>query len=261
LAAVQRQLDSWAAADMVLGWLQDFGLTHARVSVAQWGVALMAAPAVVVLSLLAIAVLVTPAVVKLVTQRRFADLERKRGGSNVGSVMHALGLTTIALLLTVASMPLWFFPLMILVLPPLIWGWLAYRLMVYDVLAEHASKWERRQLIKRHRSSLWLMGIITGYLGGAPSLLWASGLVFMALAPVFIPLAIWMYMLVFAFSALWFTHFALKALKDLREETPVLTPIEEVAGRQARPGGFAATFPQTLPDTDLDRTAARPRLP
>ena len=109
-------------------------------------------------------------------------------------------------------------PPLVLILPPLIWGWLTYRVMTYDVLAEHASREERRELVLRYRSSLLGMGVLTGYLGAAPSLVWASGALVLVFAPVLVPLAVWIYTLVFAFSALWFAHFALSALQALRAE-------------------------------------------
>ena len=58
-----------------------------------------------------------------------------------------------------------------------------------------------------------LIGIVTGYLGAAPSLLWASMAIFIPLAPLLVPVAIWIYTLVFAFSALWFAHYTLTALQ------------------------------------------------
>ena len=45
----------------------------------------------------------------------------------------------------------------------------------------------------------------------------ASGAIFVALAPVLVPLAIWIYALVFAFSSLWFAHYCLSALEQLRK--------------------------------------------
>jgi len=65
------------------------------------------------------------------------------------------------------------------------------------------------------------MGELTGYLGAAPSLLWASGALAIVFAPVLVPLAVWIYTLVFAFSALWFAHYALVALQGLRAEQVV----------------------------------------
>jgi hypothetical protein len=64
---------------------------------------------------------------------------------------------------------------------------------------------------------LLAMGVLCGYLGAAPSLVWVSGVMFIVLAPLLVPLAIWIYTLVFAFSSLWYTHYALAALQQLRE--------------------------------------------
>jgi len=41
------------------------------------------------------------------------------------------------------------------------------------------------------------------------------------LAPLLVPVAIWIYTLVFAFASLWFAHFALAALQRLRSDTAV----------------------------------------
>ena len=59
---------------------------------------------------------------------------------------------------------------------------------------------------------------MTGYLGAAPSLVWASGALTVVLAPLLVPLAVWIYTLVFAFAALWFAHFGLAALQAMRAE-------------------------------------------
>ena len=178
----------------------------------------LSTPVIVVLSLLLVAAFMTPAMLKLVATRRFSTLEPKHGGSFFGSLFGALWATLAALILLVVSIPLWLVPPLVLVLPPLIWGWLTYRVMAYDVLAEHASRDERRELLRRHRGRLLGMGVLTGYLGAAPSLVWASGALLIVFAPVLVPLAIWIYTLVFAFSALWFAHYALAALQALRAE-------------------------------------------
>jgi len=109
---------------------------------------------------------------------------------------------------------------MVLILPPLIWGWLTYRVFACDALAEHASADERKRILREHRGSFLLMGVLSGYLGAAPRLLWASGAMVIALAPLLVPVAIWIYTLVFAFASLWFAHFALAALQHLRATSP-----------------------------------------
>ena len=51
--------------------------------------------------------------------------------------------------------------------------------------------------------------------------MWASGWFFAAAFPILIPVAIWIYTLVFAFSALWFAHYCLAALEQLRSARAV----------------------------------------
>lgn len=191
-------------------------------------VVLLVSPILIMIALGVVAVVMTPRMVEVVAQRRFPLLARKRGAGSVASALWALSSTAIALLVFTLSIPLWFVPPMILVLPPLIWGWLTYRVMTFDALAEHASKSERASLLKEHRYRLILMGVICGYAGAAPSLVWASGIVFAAAFWILIPLAVWMYALVLAFSSLWFAHYGLAALYSFRaaqgDQEGVLAP-------------------------------------
>jgi hypothetical protein len=117
----------------------------------------------------------------------------------------------------VITLPLWFIPPLVLIVPPLIWGWLTCRVMAFDVLALHADPAERRTLLRQHRWPLLAIGVFAGALGAAPGALWAVGApVWLPLAPILVPLSVWVYTLVFAFSALWFAHYALAALQALR---------------------------------------------
>jgi hypothetical protein len=202
-----------------MGWLEGMGFGSLKAAIAPLIIVLAATPVVVIGSLLFVAFLMTPAMVSLVAERRFHQLERKKGAGLFASVMWSLGAVLIAAIALLASVPLWFIPPLILIIPPLIWGWLTYRVMSFDALASHASSEERRSVMKRHRTQLLGMGVVAGYLGAAPTLLWASGVMFVVLAPVFIVAAIWIYTLVFAFSSLWFAHFCLDALNRLRAES------------------------------------------
>jgi hypothetical protein len=227
--AVLDTFNSWDVLNAMFRWLEGIGLRSLKSALAPMVVLFLATPLLVVLSLLSVALLMAPAMLRLVADRRFPALERRRGGSCAGSVFVSLSTTVIAVLALLVSIPFWLIPPVVLIVPPLIWGWLTYRVMSYDVLAEHASQDERRELVRRHRLSLLLMGVLTGYLGAAPSLLWVSGALFIALAPLLIPVAIWIYTLVFAFSALWFAHFALTALQALRAEQEALATSVGVA--------------------------------
>jgi Etoposide-induced protein 2.4 (EI24) len=216
ISSVRGYLDSYEMVSNMTRWLEGLGLGNLRIVLAPVLLLFLAIPVIVIASLLFVAVFMTPAMVALVAERRFPLLERKRGGTLLASVLQSLAATLLAIVALVLSIPLWLVPPLILVLPPLIWGWLTYRVMSYDALADHASREERLQILKAHRVQLLGIGVISGYLGAAPSLLWASGAMFVAMAPILVPAAIWIYTLVFAFSSLWFAHYTLAALEQLR---------------------------------------------
>ncbi len=224
LSAVRSNLESYALINRMAGWLEGLGLGSLRLVLAPALVLFLAIPVIVIACLLFVAIFMTPAMVALVAERRFPLLERKKGGSLLASLVWSLGSTVLAVIALLVSIPLWLIPPLILILPPLIWGWLTYRVMSYDSLVDHASREERRQIFKENRVSLLGIGVISGYLGAAPSLIWASGAMFVAMAPVLVPLAIWIYTLVFAFSSLWFSHYTLAALEQLRKENGALAP-------------------------------------
>jgi hypothetical protein len=219
VAATQAQLQSWAWLDGALRWMERVSGWSMRAAFAPFVVVMLALPIVVVLSVLLVGLLMTPAIVNLVATRRFPALERRRGASMAVSLWVSFSSTVLAMLALVVTMPLWFVSPLILVLPPLIWGWLTYRVMSHDALAEHADAAERREVLRRHRMPLFAIGVIAGYLGAAPSLLWALNAVTIVFAWLLIPLSMWLYTLVFAFGALWFVHYALAALQRLRGDS------------------------------------------
>ena len=222
VTAVRSNLESFELLASMVRWLEGLGLSNLRLVLAPVLLLFLAIPVIVIVSLLFVAVFMTPAMVALVAERRFPALERKKGGSMLASVFWSLGSTVLAAIALVLSIPLWLVPPLILILPPLIWGWLTYRVMSYDALVDHASSEERKQIFKEHRGSLLGIGIISGYLGAAPSVIWASGAMFVALAPILVPVAIWIYTLVFTFSSLWFAHYTLDALEQLRKKNNAL---------------------------------------
>lgn len=225
VAWVTDWLQSNELVSIALGWLDSVGAGALRGVIGPLIVLTLATPVVVIASLLLVALMMTPAMVSLVAERRFPGLERKHGASWLGSVFWSLLSTALALLAMLASLPLWLIPPLIMILPPLIWGWLTYRVFAYDALADHASVSERKRLFAAHRHQFLVLGVLSGYLGALPSVLWASGAMFIAMAPLLVPLAIWIYTLVFAFSSLWFAHFALAALdKDRAREAQVPVP-------------------------------------
>ena len=228
VAGMRATLEGWALIDALLTWLEGLGGSGLRALIAPLLIVALALPVIVVLSLLLVALFMAPSLVALVAKRRFADLEARRGAALWQSVLWSLGCTLLALLALVLSIPLWFVPPLVLIVPPLIWGWLTYRVMAFDVLAEHASVDERRTILREHRWPLLAIGVITGYLGAAPTLLWALGAAALIFAPLLVLVSVWLYTLVFAFAALWFAHYALAALQQLRSTNRPLAiqPIE-----------------------------------
>ena len=216
---VRDMLASWQLLQGMMDWLQDNGAGELQAVMVPLVVIFAITPILVVISLLAVSLMMTPALVDLVVQRRFAHLALKRGGTTWTSLAWTVGSTVIALVAMLISLPLWVVPPLMFIVPPLIWGWLSYRVMVYDALVLHASREERLTIGRQHRAWLLMMGVLTGYMGALPSLVWASGAVFAAAFLVLIPLAIWIYALVFAFTSLWFTHYSLGALEALRAES------------------------------------------
>ena len=229
LDQIRLVLDSSTFVNNGWAWLDSMGLGRIKTVLAPLIIIFTVTPVIVVVSLLVVALLMTPVLVQLVALRRFPELQERNGASFWHSVAWSLGSTALALVALVISIPLWFVPPLVLVLPPLIWGWLTYRVMAFDALATHASEEERRTIFREHRMRLLGMGVFAGYLGAAPSLVWASGVVFAAAFVILVPLAIWIYTLVFAFSSLWFAHYCLSALHTLRmrtgTEVPVVIPV------------------------------------
>ena len=238
VAGVRATMENLSLVDALLSWLD---------RTAGPGFRAVIAPLVVVTLALPLVVLMTPAIVSLVAERRFADLERRKGAALWQSLSWSLGWTLVALLALVLTLPLWFFvPPLMLLIPPLIWGWLTTKVMAFDVLADHATAEERRTLLKEHAWPLLIIGVVSGYLGAAPSLIWAASAITLIMAPVLVPVAVWLYTLVFAFSALWFAHYALAALNQLRQaRSAAAVPVAEV--EVLDPTELSDSLPPVLP--------------
>lgn len=225
---VRLVLDSSAFVNHGWAWLDSVGLGRIKTVLAPLVVIFTVTPIIVIVCILVVSLLMTPVLVRLVAQRRFPNLEELNGASFWQGVTWALGSALLALVALLISIPLWFIPPLVLVLPPLIWGWLTYRVMAFDALSNHASKQECHDILKLYRPQLLGMGVLSGYLGAAPSLVWASGAFFPPWFVFLAPLAIWIYTLVFAFSSLWFAHFCLGVLQNMRRAQSPQVPVADM---------------------------------
>ncbi|CAN5407577.1 EI24 domain-containing protein [soil metagenome] len=179
--------------------------------------AVLVLPLIVTTVVLVVGVAAMPGVVRHLGRGRYASLER-HGASGWRSLLddgvHALWLTLIAIVLTI---PLWLVPVIGWLLPLLLWGLVNSRIMGRDSLSAHADDAERRALLSRKRWPLWLLGVVTGALGIVPALVWiGGGVVAVFFAPVFGLLSLWLYVLVFTYTALTFAHYTLSTLERQR---------------------------------------------
>jgi hypothetical protein len=141
--------------------------TAARV-VATIVVALTFVVAAIVTALVAVATLAMPSIVRLVADRHFPELERRRGGTWHGSLRNVV--VTLAIFV-----PLWLVSLVLLALPPvyvaaswLLTGWLNQRLFRYDALAEHADRDELARVPREIRGRLVALGVLFAPLALVP---------------------------------------------------------------------------------------------
>lgn len=72
--------------------------------------------------------------------------------------------------------------------------------------------------MRANRWPLLAIGAVTGSLSAAPSLLWLGGVLSVIFFPLLAAVAIWLYVLVFVFTGLWFQHYCLESLARLRSE-------------------------------------------
>jgi hypothetical protein len=216
-------LSIFLTTSVFTSWIQEglvwAGFENARVWIAPLFFVMLIIPLITISLLVFIAFSTVPSIVKIASrQSQFQDLECKKGGGFFGSLIYSLWSALICLALVMLTLPVWWVPPLVAVLPPLLWGWLTMRLMSYDVLAKHASVEERDLLLQKYRWPLLCMGIASGMLGAVPTFFWATSALALVLFPIVSFIALWIYSLIFVFAALWFSYFLLDALKQLREE-------------------------------------------
>jgi Etoposide-induced protein 2.4 (EI24) len=214
-------LSTFLTASIFTSWIADgliwAGFESARAWIAPLFFVMLLIPLISITLLVFIALTTVPTVVKVVArQYAYKDIAKKKGGSLFGSFFYTLWSALICLALVMLTLPVWWIPPLVAVLPPLLWGWLTMRLMSYDVLTLHATAEERDILLQQHRWPLLAMGIFSGMLGAVPTFFWATSVLALVLFPIVSFVALWIYSLIFVFAALWFTHYLLEALKELR---------------------------------------------
>lgn len=233
----------WQGLQPLIDWLQSFFLENDgfRISgnvlmmvglgalktvlvplIAMW----LLLPLMILTALLWIGLISMPLIVKHVGKRHFPELEARNGGSFWGSLWMSGSSFGIFVFLWLLTLPLSLVPPLTFIILTVLWGWLTYRVMAYDALADYADAEERRAILRIHRWPLLMIGAVSGAMGAAPTLLWLGG----ALSVIFFPLlaagSIWLYVLVFVFTGLWFQYYCLAALQKYRAA--------DIAGNQSQ---------------------------
>ncbi|MDR2926170.1 MAG: EI24 domain-containing protein [Azoarcus sp.] len=224
---------SWTVmVEAVMGYIQGAGWVGDWVSSSMWAagivlfmvklsVTLAFVPLFYITSTVLVATVALPMMLDCVARRDYADLEQRRGGSNMGSIGNTIVALLWFMLVMLMSLPLWLIPGVALVAPVLATGWLNQRVFGYDALMHHADSDEFVRLRQTLRPQMLL-------LGGGTSLL-----AYVPLVNIIAP----------ALSGLAFVHFLLEALRRERHERGVslLDPASSGAGKQI------AAAPQNKP--------------
>lgn len=203
------------------GLMRSMGLGMVQTLVVPLVALLLLLPLMICTSLLFMGVAAMPAIGRHVGMRDYPDLEKKHGGSILGSVLVNLSAVLVFVLLWLATLPLYFFPPLALLVHALLWGALTARVMSYDALADYASADELKSVRQRHRRALLVIGTISGAAGALPGIAWIGGaLLSVVLFPLLALLSLWLYLAIFIFTGLWFQYYCLQALAALRLENP-----------------------------------------
>jgi len=208
---------AFGTAGEVLGW---FGMGALKAVIvpmlAMWALL----PLMILTALVFVGLFTIPAITRHIGTRHYPRLEKRHGGAWWGSLWISLWCFAVFTVLWVVTLPASLILPLAFVVHPLLWGWLTYRVMAYDTLADHASADERRALLRLHRWPLLVIGTIVGAMGAAPTLLWLGGALSVIFFPVLAAGAIWLYVLVFVFTGLWFQYYCLEALARYRAGQP-----------------------------------------
>lgn len=153
-------------------------------------------PAIYVTSLLFTAIFAMPMMLNFVAARDYPELEKKYGGTFIGSVWAAVVAVSVFLILWIITLPLWLIPFGPLVVPTMLSAYLNQRLFTYDALTDHARGEEYAQIKVRAQGRLFSLGAILGFVHYIPVLNFFT--------PIYIGLA--------------FIHLSLTELRRLRTE-------------------------------------------
>jgi hypothetical protein len=206
--------NNWfAVSSSTLSWLGLGALKAVIVPlIAMW----LLLPLMILTALLLTGVFAMPVIIQHVASRHYPELHERKGGTLWRSMWMSVSSFVVFVVMWVVALPLSLIPPLGFIVQPMLWGWLTYRVMAFEVLSEHADADELKIVIHQHRWPLLLIGIVTGAMGTAPMLMWMGGVLAVVFFPLLAALSIWLYLVVFVFTGLWFAHYCLAALAKYR---------------------------------------------
>jgi hypothetical protein len=116
-------------------WLSTLGLGVFKVMVVPLLAIALLLPLMIGSALLFMGVIAMPAIERHVGNRQYPKLEKKEGGSFIGSVAINLGSTAVFALLWLLTLPLYAVPPLAWLVQACLWAWVTSRVMSYDALA------------------------------------------------------------------------------------------------------------------------------
>ncbi|MCU0804398.1 MAG: EI24 domain-containing protein [Burkholderiales bacterium] len=158
-------MEAWAASGSLPRWIPAAAITG---FVGWLLVAVTYLALVVVTTGIVLGAFSMPFVVSHVARQDYPGLERKRGGTLLGSVTNGLAAFAIFAGLALLTLPLWVFPVLWPLLLVGLFAVLNTRVFRYDALSEHASAAEMQVLAAHNRAGFYALGAITAALGLVP---------------------------------------------------------------------------------------------
>jgi len=192
-----RLVADWIATTNWLSWVRDWGLSSVFIWASGIAAIALLLPVMLITAVLVTELVAMPVIVQLVGERNYPHLERRMGGTIVGSLWNATAAVVMFVVLWLVTLPLWLTGIGALLLPPVISAQFNQRVFRYDALAEHASAVELEAVVRTAGGRLYLLGLALALLYAIP--------VFNLVVPVL--------------SGLAFTHFCLVELDRLRKVT------------------------------------------
>jgi Etoposide-induced protein 2.4 (EI24) len=180
------------------GWmysiLKKWGLGDTKTYVSAALTAFLFVPLMFITAMLVVTVFAMPAVIRHLSANGYNDVAKQGGFAVLPSLWNALSAMLIFIPGYLLTIPLWFVPVLGLLVPLFWWAWLNSRVMRFDSLVEHATAQERAMISKQYAKQYWLIALAIGALNYIPPLF--------LLTPVL--------------SALAFGHFSLNVLRSKR---------------------------------------------